>query len=469
MGVVSRYWIWVRVIGLSTCQSIELKEVKAFFQQEFPQFTPGNDVSDRDIQRQLMLWLRHDDNRRQMAELCLRCFISNQLRHISITLEKNLEEKFGKTHDLTSNQILLLVLDKPRKIEEMPNFSNASTLINRILETFDAEKSNLSTWTTRIFYSDREVKNLLLYHGIELVTDWMILSYVTPVKLEKILKNNLCSAGEIQQSLQLLNAYHQIYRNQLLQTRKAGTKSRYPEPTEEQLRQIAEKLFPNRRNYPLDFLQDVRNKLQNIARFIREERIRIRQGITSVNPQDSWDNIPESNHNSEEEQSEFSRLYNSSFDACFTNAVKKIIEARITYFQAKKTAKYQKKLKNFVEAMHLFHCEGVPMTEIAPSINLTDQPAVTRLLELKGLRNDIGRNTSLCLKQCILKLIQSQFDDDLPPDWELKVQNFLDKEIKTVIQEAEQEARNGQRQAMNSKMAKAICEYICHYLNSSRG
>lgn len=465
MGVVSKYWIWVRVIGLSTCQSTELKDVKAFFQQEFPQFSPGDDVSDRDIQRQLMLWLRHDDNRRQMAELCLRCFISNQLRNTSIELE----EKFGKTHDFTSNHILLLVLDKSRRIEEIPNSSNISTLINRILETFDAEKSNLSTWTIRIFYSDREVKKLLLYYGIEQVTDWMILSYITPVKLEKILKNNLCSAGDIQQSLQLLNAYHHIYRTQLMQNRQAGTKSRYPDPTEEQLRQIAEKLFPNRRNYPPDFLQDVRSKLQNIANFIREERIRVRQGITSVKSQKSWDNIPEQNHNNEEEQSEFSILYNSSFDGCFTGAVKKVVEARITYFQAKRTAKSQKKLKNFVEALHLFHCEGVPMTEIAPRLNLTDQPYVSRFLELKGLRNDIGRNTSLCLKQCILELIQSQFDDDLPPDWELKVQTFIDKEIQIVIQEAEQEARNGKRQTMNSKMARAICEYICDYLNGSRG
>jgi hypothetical protein len=465
MGVVSKYWIWVRVVGLSRCESIELNEVKAFFLQEFPQFSPSDDVSDREIQRQLMLWLCDDDNRRQMAELCLRCFVSSQLRDISIRLEG----KFGKTHDLTSNHILLLVLDKSRSMKEIPNSSNISTLMNRILETFDAEKSNLSTWTIRIFKSNKEVKQLLLHHRIEQVTDWMILSYITPVKLEKILKNNCCSVEEIQQSLQLIDAYHQIYRSQLLQTRQAGTKSRYPDPTEEQLRQIAEKLFSNCRNYPLDFLQDVRSKLQNIAHFIREERIRVRQGITSVNSQDSWDNIHEKNHNNQQEQSEFSGLYNSSFDKCFTGAVKKVVEARITYFQAKRTAKSQKKLKNFVEALHLFHCEGVPMKEIAPRLNLIDQPSVSRLLELKGLRNDIGRNTSFCLKQCILKLIQSQFDDDLPPDWELKVQDFLDKEIQTVIQEAEQEARNGKRQTMNSKMARTICEYICHYLNNTRG
>ncbi|MFH7029341.1 MAG: hypothetical protein ACHBN1_29095 [Heteroscytonema crispum UTEX LB 1556] len=245
--------------------------------------------------------------------------------------------------------------------------------------------------------------------------------------------------------------------------------SRYPDPTEEQLRQIAEILFPNRRNYPPDFLKDVLSRLQNIAHFIREERIRVRQGIKSVNSQEHWDTIPEKNHHSREEESEFSGLYNSYFDRCFASAVKKVIETIITYFQAKRAAKYQKKLKNFVEALHLFHCEGVPMTEIAPRLNLIDQPYVSRLLELKGLRNDIGRNTSLCLEQCIFKLIQSQFDDDLPPDWKLKVQTFIDKEIKTVIQEAEQEARNGQRQTMNSKMARTICEYVCHYLNSSRG
>lgn len=456
MGEVSRYWMWVKIDSSGKCQRTELTDVRAFFQQEFPELNNTDDVPDREIQRKLMQWLQDNDSRSQMASLSLRCFISNQIKDISLKMS----DKFAKTHNLTSFELLVSTLDSTRRVSEISTNSDELSLTNRILQTFDAQKSNLSTWTIRMFKSDKKVKQLLLEHGIEQVTDWMILNYMTPGRLEKMLKNNLYSQTEINQALLLLDSYHQIYRTQLLQNRRAGTKSRYPEPTELQLRQIAEKLSPKPQTLDREAIQKVREKLQDIASIVRQERIRTRTKIKSVT---SWDNSQQTVEvygECENEQSELLVLYRSSFDSCFAGAVKKVIENRMEYFQAKRTAKSRKKAENFLQALYLFHCQAVPMKEIAPKLGLIDQPYVSRLLELKNLRSDIARNTLLCLKDCIFKLIQSQVDFDLPSDWESKVEDFLQKELQAVIKQAEQEASNGQNRAMNSQLARAICLYL---------
>ena len=125
-----------------------------------------------------MQWFQFDNTCRQMAEGCLRCFISNQIKEICLSLE----QKFGKKHDFTSAELLPLVLDGIRKLPRQAACGTQTTepsLTKRILQTFDPDKGNLSTWTSRMFKSDREVKRLLLEHGIEQVTNWMILNYMT--------------------------------------------------------------------------------------------------------------------------------------------------------------------------------------------------------------------------------------------------------------------------------------------------
>ncbi|MBD1841769.1 MULTISPECIES: hypothetical protein [unclassified Coleofasciculus] len=451
MGTASRYWLLMRIDSFGKCRTEEVESAKAFFLTQFPELSDREDMPDREIQRQLMQWFQNDDTRRQMAEVCLRCFISHQIQEFCLELE----QKFGKNHDFTSMELLPLVLDStlrsPRQ-EMDESRTNYPSVTARILQTFDPDKSKLSTWTVRMVKSDRFLKRFLLEHGIEQVTDWMILSYMNPGRLQRVLLEFDRTPAEINQTLQLLDSYHQIYRTQLLQHRKAGEKSRYPDPTALQLRQMAEQLSATRTISPEQILRE----LQELAQLLRAERLRTRKGL----PLDNSGNPAEINRTSSEddsnEQSEFLAGYHQQFNTCLAQSVKQVIQARFIYLQSKKNQKAQ----NFLKALHLFHCQGVPMKEIAPQLGLKDQPQVSRLLELKNLRSDIGRRTLLCLRACVLKLAQCYVNPVQLQNLESKVQLILDKEISTEIEKAKKESHIGHNRVMNSQLAATICNHL---------
>jgi hypothetical protein len=96
---------------------------------------------------------------------------------------------------------------------------------------------------------------------------------MNPGRLKRILSELDRTPTEINQALQLLDSYHQVYRAQLLEYRKAGDKSRYPEPTASQLHQMAEQLSATRTRSP----EKVLEQLQQLAQLLRSDRIRARK------------------------------------------------------------------------------------------------------------------------------------------------------------------------------------------------
>jgi hypothetical protein len=453
--MASRYWLLVRIDSFGNCLTQKVEEAKAFLCQQFPGVAEGEDVPHRELQRQLMQWFKNDGTHRQMAEVCLRCFISNQIKEFCLELE----QKFGKNHNFTSAELLPLVLDStlrpPRHLtsESQTTYPSVTT---RILQSFDPDQSNLSTWTVRILKSDRFLKQFLLEHGIEQLTDWMILSYMNSGRLKRVLSELNRTPIEISQALQLLDSYHQVYRTQLLPQRKPGDRRRYPEPTASQLHQMAEKLSATRTISPEKVLEE----LQNLAQVLRVDRIRARGGIVSPEsfkpPQSPLAQNTTYSRNDSDEQSEFLAQYQQQFNTCLAQSVKQVIQARYTYWQGKK----KQKAETFLLALHLFHCHSVPMKEIAHKLGLKDQPQVSRLLELKNLRNDIGRRTLLCLRSCVLELAQFYVNPMQLRNLESSVQTVLGEEISTLISEAEREASTGQNRAMNSQLSKTICKYL---------
>ena len=459
MGVASRYWFLVGIDSFGNCRTKEFKENRTFFQEQFPGVADSVDVPHRDIQRQLMQWFQFDDACRQIAESCLRCFISNQIQEICLVVE----QKFGKKHDFTSAELLPLVLDDIHRLRRTGGIQTTeASLTTRILQTFDPEKGNLSTWTSRMLKSDRTVKRFLLEHGIEQVTDWMILNYTSCGRLERILSGFDRTPEEISFALQLLDSYHQVYRTQILEQRQTGSRNRYPDPTAEQLQQIAERLrrdvaynAKTRRMSP----EQVLKELQDLASLLRAERIRASQGSS---PLDFFHNEKQTinSQNEDVEQSGFLADYRQQFDTCLAQSVEQVIQTRFTYLQGKKTEKAQKKAENYLRGLDLFHCHGVPMKEIAPQLGLTDQPHLSRLLELKNLRSDIGRSTLSCLQKCVLELARFYLNPDQLQNLNSKVQALLGEEIDTVIKEAEKEASTGHNRVMNSQLAQQICNYL---------
>ena len=200
MGVASKYWILVRIDSFSRCKSEILEAAKVFFDEQFSTIVQQKEIPDRNIQRQLIQWYQSNDPRGEMAEKCLRCFISNVLKESCMLLE----QKFGEKHYIYSAELLPLVLDTTHNSQE------SESLTTHILSTFNQDKSNLSTWVTVIFKSCSAVKQSLKEHGIVQLSDWTILRYTTHTRLKRVLSSLQLTSTEIIKYVKLFNAFHQV-------------------------------------------------------------------------------------------------------------------------------------------------------------------------------------------------------------------------------------------------------------------
>ena len=449
MGTLSRYWIWFGIDSLGHCHSREIPAAKTFMKQHFSQVTPpenlDNDAAEftaREIQQQLVAWRAHRE-RVLLANMSLRCFISNQLKDFCY----GLQQRFGTVYDLRGEELLPYVLDVHLEEDSYPN---SESLISKILETFEPDKGNLSTWTIRIAKSDSQVKQILLEHGIEQVTDWFILNQTSIGQLQRILSSYDFTPEEIEFDLSLLNLYHQVYRQQILEERQRGSRKRYPEPNTEQLCQMA-KLLAKTEGFSAE---DVLTELQNLAQILREERVQ-----RKIQPHYSkkYKTISYESGNS---------LLQELNDP-LKEAVKTVIENRLNYYKPKKNTpksqeKYQAKVENFIKALHWFHCHGISMGEIAEKLGFNDQPRVSRLLELKQFRSDIRRNTVWHLCQRITRLAQNreEITSEKLQNLSEKVEQALGEKIDQAIAEDRKNASTSQAYRQPSQLSKTICQYL---------
>ncbi|NES85898.1 MAG: hypothetical protein F6K10_33445 [Moorea sp. SIO2B7] len=443
---ISKYWRLFRLDTLGKCHTYEIEEAEDFFREQFPGIADNFNNQHRHIQRKLIC-LKNDDNY-SIPEVCLRCFVSYYLHSFCF----NLEDNYGSNHDFTIDEFLPWVLDvyvgERRKI-----YPNRESLTTRILDTFDPNQSNLSTWTVRLVKSDREVKKFLLEHGIEQITDWLILNYTTSRKLRQVFSCFNRTQIEIDQGIRILDSYHQVYRSELLKDRKTGKKSRYPDPNKVQLLHIANLLSNKITLSP----EQVLKELQDLAKLLREHRIGIRRGTISDN---SIYQAPEKEiHNPQQEYSSL-EIYRDLFNRCLACSVQKVIEARLKYLQSKKSKKAKNNAEKFIKGLYLFYCQSLSMKEIAPELGFNDQPRVTRLLELKNLRNDIGRNTLSCLQERIFELVKSRLNPDKITELYTKIEELFGKNIATVIHEDQSKAQAGNKETIKSKLSQTICQFL---------
>ena len=226
-----------------------------------------------------------------MAEKCLRCFISNVLKESCIALE----QKFAEKHYLYSTELLPLVLDSTHSSQD------SESLTTHILSTFNPNKSNLSTWVTIIFKSCSAVKQSLKEHGIVQLTDWTILRYTTHTRLKRVLSSLQLTPIEIGKAVKLFDSFHKVYCSQLSVHRKAKPESKfnttkYPQPTREQLNQIAEILSGDIDYSPLRKIispEEVLEELQKLAYILRETWTQPQQVVEKNNDEKKTSKLPD--------------------------------------------------------------------------------------------------------------------------------------------------------------------------------
>ncbi len=476
-NTASRYWSAIAIDAAGRRQVREITTAKVFLLESFPDFTPDTQVSDTQVQRQLWYWMQDageageaggaggaggaegaEINQSYKAQLCLKCFMSQQIDYVC----RGLASRFGAEHGFTSTDLLPFVLDE--EIGKLRRHSPTyQSFLDEILHSFDPEQSSLATWTTRRVKHHKPLNQFLLEHGIYLVSDWAILNDTKPKQLHRIFAefHNL-TPPEIQRAQQLLEAYHAIYRSQRLKQRLAGVKGKCHPPTPEQLQQMAQCLSPPLRPEPL------LRQLQLIASRLRDYRIYVRGGMLrqyrDATPNEPID-IPYSEP-TPDEQSEFLTAYRQQFLKGLDTAIAQITGDRTRKLQRRDSQKAQQ----FLTALHLFHCQGQSMSDIARNFNYKGQFKVSRLLKLKAFRADIQRELLVYLSDRILEKAQRYTNRQRLQTVHQQIQDAIAEQVTQVIEEAATEAStatNERHQKTRSLFTQRLCLYLDNRSNIS--
>ena len=438
------YWILRGVNSFSQYQSKKIPEAEEFFLEHFEGEIQRDRIEHRKIQQTLFSWYRDEQTEAQVnAGYCLRCFVSNCIYQFCLRTE----QKYRETYGLSRNDLFPVLLELIPQ-NSVTRSRVGDSLISDIINTFDLNQhSSLSTWTSIKVKGNRQYKIVLRFYGIVEVTNWLILVQTTPGKLERKLRQQGYSEFEIQEYGNLLEAFHQVYRTEILARRREINKQRqqegrgkshkpYPSPTDEQLKQIATILNISRQLEP----QEVFNKLRNIANILRNNP-------PPPPPPPPSNNIDTPNVDGEIED-------------CLLSVTHQVIEAKINYFLNKRTPNIQK-ANNLILGLNLFYCQGYSMGEIATQLELSGESQVSRLLKLKELREDVSRNVIPVLKERLKAQLNDYLTDPAKlPILDTKIQEFIEPEIQEVIQEAEAEIFDSKNKARNSLFARTVCQCL---------
>ena len=470
MVTLAKYW---QLVSLDVSGKRRIKEIisaKNFFDRQFAELIKREEIQDSVIQG--YLWkLSHQNSQvttsqapeSWLAESCLRCFISHQIEQVCIQLEV----KFGREYGFSRYDLFPLVLDDTAdNFRDLgrKNYSSYQPLAAKILASFDPQKANLSTWTTRLVRQNKELNTFLLEHGIYLVSNWAILNDTTAKQVRRIwLEFHNFTSGEIEQACCLLESYHAIYRRDRLKQLKTKNRTKCQPPSLEQLKQIAH-LLSQKTNLNLS-PEATMSRLQQLADLLRQYRIYVRGGKSlaqksldnaEVNVDRWYASVANSESQDEEEQSKFLQYYRQEFLVCLDESIEHITQTKVDYLKRKKSTKAQL----FLRALNLFHCQGKSMTEIASFIGLKAQYQVTRLLKLKDLRADIRQNMLQKLRdRTLAKAVNYAVPEQLQ-QLEQKVEAALEEQIDTVIAEAESEASAANNIAPSSLFSQRLCHYL---------
>ncbi|MCU0533500.1 MAG: hypothetical protein MUD14_06355 [Hydrococcus sp. Prado102] len=459
MGLVSKYWNLVSLDATGTRQVNEITLAKAFFQEQFPELVSQTNIPDTAIQSQLLALARAETAIANMAQYCLRCFISSQIEQVCRTIAA----QFGTNHGFKASDLFPFVLnDVPNNFREshQDQPTNYQSLAIQILQSFDPQLASLSTWIAKLVKSQPELNAFLLEHDVYMVSDWAILNDTALDRMERILKDfHGFTAVEIEKARQLLESYHLVYREERRKQRLAGVKGKCSPPSSNQLQAIAQqtqlKLAPEK----------ILSQLQKLADLLREYRIYARtkylrtQTLETPETQIKAEQYQISTTEPSEEensQREFLVHYRREFDRALEASLERVIE---TWFDRIERKDLQK-AENFLLALALFHCQGKSMGEIAPLVKLNAQFQVSRLLKLKELRSDVRQEMLKALRDRVLELAQYYANPEQLQNLDRTIEMLLDEEIDRVMQEAEAEANIAKNRSTNSQFASCLCHYL---------
>ncbi|PSF35596.1 hypothetical protein C7H19_16460 [Aphanothece hegewaldii CCALA 016] len=456
MSAVRNYWTFNRLNSQGKIKIEEIAQAKSFIKQQCS--TKANQIpfSDSMMQRHLFALLAQKESTVGLiAQICLRCFISEQIKQVCI----NLERQFGQNYQFNRYDLFPFVLDDTLDDLKHKGATEYKSMATKILQTFDPKLASLSTWTTRLVRYEQNLNRFLKECGLDLISDWAILNDTDPKQQERIFKEfHHQNDAAIAQASLLLKAYHTIYRQKRLENRKAGIKGKCVTPSSEQLQQIA--MFLGLSLTPEQTL----TQLQDLAEQLRQYRIAVRRGKLKQESFDHSDILLQVEYQQVTEnyedldslaQEEFLNRYLQQFLTCLEQAIAFVVPQ---WLNLQKVPKKQQ----FLTALKLFHCQGYSMTDIALAIGLEKQYQVTRLMQLKNFRADIRQHMLQNLPHQIIELAAIYTNPELLQKQEKQIELALEEQVTTMIEEAAAEASMAKNRPVKSIFACSLCRYLNH-------
>lgn len=440
---ISRYWLLVTLTSSGNARNSECPAAKSFIQEQFGSTLTDTAVSDREVQELLLEKWRSGNKDALVARLCLRCYVSHQIRFVCVQLA----QQFGETYGFSASDLFPIVLDDDGKLD--PNYQPYSITI---LENYNLAKSQLNTWTTRLTKTHHELDQFFLNHGLYRVSDWAILNDTSIEHLQRILTQyHQLSSAEVKAASQLLTQYHGVYRNNRLQQRQQGRHTRKCQPpTSEQLYKIDAQLTD----------KAVLSQLRRLASQLRQYRIHARGGTPTPHKSEAldWDRLVDGYSISLQEIGEenFLAAYQQAIPQCLDLVLEEVIEARMTQLRKRKPSKEYE----YLEGLYLFVCEGMSMGNLADQIGLSSRVQAQRLLSPKRLRDDVRRLLLPRLKKCVqaeaVKYVSSehlkQVDDS--------IEQYLIETIDQIMRAASKEVRVPVGRTANSLFSQRLCRVV---------
>ncbi len=458
MDAAEKYWTFVELNSAGQRRIKTLSVVQVFVQQQFAGLTDATEMTHSQIQRQLVALMRSlpDAAQRQMASCSLRCFISNEIDRVC----GELAMRFGQTGGFSKTELLVRVLDDVDIFEPLHLADSATgesslkyqPLAARILQTFDPDQSQLSTWTKRLVTSHAELNRFLQKEcGVYLASDWSILNGMTSERLRRLLRGQyLLTPEEVEPWCHLLEGYHAVYRSDRLLHRRSSRAKCVP-PTSEQVIRIVNYLAQV--GLPGYAPQRVMWELQTLADKIRRCRTPKLETLDTPNQFSAEQLLPKQEEDTTHQ--EFLTRYRHEFQACLEQAICQVVSDRLTYHHQRRPPTDQP----FLTALHLFHCQDRSMTEIAKEIGLQKQYQVSRLLGLKELRADIRQTVLLYLLNRVQALAADYVEGDRLKDLEQEIEAALRVLLDQIFEDARAAASTPQR-AQPDLFTHCLCRYL---------
>jgi hypothetical protein len=212
------------------------------------------------------------------------------------------------------------------------------------LESWNPEKSSLTTWTNKRVKQHHTLNQFLLECGVYLISDWAILNDTKNQQLQRILTEFYSlTPSEILPAQQLLESYHAVYRQDRLQQRTQGKRGKCTIPTTQQLEKIAT-LFQSKSGKSFSS-ETVMTQLQKLAAQLRQYRIHVRGGRFPAESADAVandvfgetsDRYSQTLKDNQDEEVEFLQLYQSQFLTCLEKALAVVTQSRVNTLDQKK-------------------------------------------------------------------------------------------------------------------------------------